>query len=132
MPQPRRDARLTRRRRRLLAIHERRLTLRSSDEAMRVKTNRNFHDAIMRASGNGRLTDAIYHSGQFYFNAPRRATTGEELTLGNADHALIVAAILESMTALPGTGNACTIQWQSLRDSGRLNGLAEPVRAQRA
>ncbi|KWV48462.1 hypothetical protein AS156_18470 [Bradyrhizobium macuxiense] len=80
----------------IAAIHERRLKLRSSDEEMRVKTNRDFHDAIMCASGNERLTDAIYHSGQFYFNAPiARATTGEELSFGNADHAQIVAAILK-------------------------------------
>jgi DNA-binding GntR family transcriptional regulator len=80
----------------IAAIHERRLTLRKSDEGMRVKTNREFHDAVMRASGNGRLTDAIYHSGQFYFNVPiALATTGDELALGNADHALIVAAIVK-------------------------------------
>jgi DNA-binding GntR family transcriptional regulator len=80
----------------LKAIHEQRLALRSSDEEMRVRTNREFHDAIMAASGNGRLTNAIYHSGQFYFNAPiARVATGDELTLGNADHELILSAIIQ-------------------------------------
>jgi DNA-binding GntR family transcriptional regulator len=80
----------------LKAIHDRRLALRSSDEEMRVRTNSEFHDAIMAASGNERLTNAIYHSGQFYFNAPiARAATGDELALGNADHELILSAIAQ-------------------------------------
>jgi DNA-binding GntR family transcriptional regulator len=80
----------------LKAIHEQRLALRSSDEESRVRTNREFHDAIMAASGNGRLTNAIYQSGQFYFNAPiARVATGDELKLGNADHELILSGIIQ-------------------------------------
>ena len=79
----------------IAAIHEQRLALRSLDEELRVQSNRDFHDSIMRASHNARLTDAIFHSGQFYFNAPiARRAVGDELAQGNADHALIVEAIL--------------------------------------
>lgn len=114
----------------IVAIHERRLTLRSSDEEKRVKTNRDFHDAIMRASGNGRLTDAIYHSGQFYFNAPiARATTGEELALGNADHALIVAAILKRDGAAAERAMRAHIQ-RTFAVFWRVTGLAEPLHVQ--
>ena len=113
----------------IVAIHERRLMLRSTDEALRVKTNREFHDAIMRSSGNGRLTDAIYHSGQFYFNAPiARATTGEELALGNADHDLIVAAILKHDGAAAEQAMRAHIQ-RTFAVFWRVNGLAEPVYA---
>ena len=79
----------------IAAIHEQRLALRSLDEELRVQSNRDFHDSIMQAAHNARLTDAIFHSGQFYFNAPiARRTVGDELAQGNADHALIVEAIL--------------------------------------
>ncbi|OAF19275.1 MULTISPECIES: GntR family transcriptional regulator [Bradyrhizobium] len=114
----------------IVAIHERRLKLRRSDEEMRVKTNRDFHDAIMRASGNGRLTDAIYHSGQFYFNTPiARATTGEELALGNADHALIVAAILKRDGAAAERAMRAHIQ-RTFAVFWRVTGLAEPLQVQ--
>lgn len=111
----------------IVAIHEQRLTLRSSDEEMRVKTNRDFHDAIMRASHNGRLTEAIYHSGQFYFNAPiARATVGEELALGNADHALIVAALLRRDGAAAEQAMRAHIQ-RTFAVFWRATGLAEPL-----
>lgn len=78
---------------RLEAIYAARLALRSSDEELRVRTNREFHDAVMEAADNERLSDAI-HSGQFYFNAPiARLTTGDELALGNADHGAVLDAI---------------------------------------
>lgn len=77
------------------ALHESRLDLRPGDEALRVKTNRAFHDAIIAAAGNPRLTDSIYASGQFYFNAPiARLTFQEELSLGNADHERIVNRLI--------------------------------------
>lgn len=111
----------------IVAIHERRLTLRSIDEELRVQTNREFHDAIMRAAGNGRLTDAIYHSGQFYFNAPiARRTTGDELALGNADHARIVAAILKRDGAAAEQAMRAHIQ-RTFAVFWRVTGLAEPA-----
>ncbi|WP_375779442.1 GntR family transcriptional regulator [Bradyrhizobium sp. ma5] len=111
----------------IAGIHELRLTLRSTDENMRVSSNRNFHDAIMRAAGNGRLTDAIYHSGQFYFNAPiARATTGDELALGNADHALIVAAILKRDGAAAEQAMRVHIQ-RTFSLFWRVTGRSEPV-----
>ena len=62
---------------------------------MRLQTNRDFHDAILQAAGNQRLKDAIFNSGQFYFNGTIAGLTmGEELPQGNADHALIVEAIV--------------------------------------
>jgi DNA-binding GntR family transcriptional regulator len=77
------------------ALHEMRTQIRASDEELRVSTNRNFHDAIILAAKNPRLTNAIYGSGQFYFNRPiARISTDEEMRLGNADHALIVKALL--------------------------------------
>jgi DNA-binding GntR family transcriptional regulator len=79
----------------IVALHRSRLTLRPGDEQLRLQTNRDFHDAIMQAAGNQRLKDAIYNSGQFYFNgAIARLTIGDELAQGNADHALIVDAIV--------------------------------------
>jgi DNA-binding GntR family transcriptional regulator len=79
----------------IVALHRSRLTLRAGDEQLRLQTNRDFHDAILEAAGNQRLKDAIYNSGQFYFNGMiARLTTGEELAQGNADHALIVKAIV--------------------------------------
>jgi DNA-binding GntR family transcriptional regulator len=79
----------------ICALHAARLELRSVDDELRVKTNREFHDAVIQASGNQRMMDAIYNLGQFYFNAPvARLTTEGELAQGNADHALIVDAIV--------------------------------------
>ena len=79
----------------IVTLHRSRLTLRAGDEQLRLQTNRDFHGAIMQAAGNQRLKDAIYNSGQFYFNGTiARLTTGEELAQGNADHALIVEAII--------------------------------------
>ncbi len=76
-------------------LHELRLQIRASDEELRVRTNRDFHDAIIAAAKNPRLTDAIYSSGQFYFNRPiARLSTEEEMRLGNRDHALILEALL--------------------------------------
>jgi DNA-binding GntR family transcriptional regulator len=77
------------------AIHQQRLRIEVVDEKSRVATNRNFHDAIIAAAQNKRLTDAIYRSGQFYFNAPlARLTTAEEMKAGNADHQRIVDAMI--------------------------------------
>lgn len=79
----------------IATLHRRRLVLQAEDEQLRLQTNRDFHDAILQAARNQRLKDAIYNSGQFYFNgAIARLTTGEELAQGNADHALIVEAIV--------------------------------------
>jgi len=79
----------------ILALHRSRLDLKTADEALRVKTNREFHDSIIAAAGNPRLTNAIYASGQFYFNAPiARLTFEEELRLGNAEHERIVDCLL--------------------------------------
>jgi DNA-binding GntR family transcriptional regulator len=77
-------------------IHEERLSLRVTDDERRVETNRNFHDAIIRASGNPSLGDSIYRLGQFYFsgNVARRAVD-DVLAQGNADHGLIVAALFD-------------------------------------
>lgn len=72
----------------IAALHAARLELRGADDELRVKTNREFHEAIIQASGNQRMMDAIYNLGQFYFNAPvARLTTEGELAQGNADHA---------------------------------------------
>ncbi|MDP2411515.1 MAG: GntR family transcriptional regulator [Pseudolabrys sp.] len=77
------------------AIHEHRLQIKVVDEKSRVDTNRNFHDAIIAAAQNKRLTDAIYRSGQFYFNVPlARLTTEEEMKAGNADHQRIIDAMI--------------------------------------
>ena len=79
----------------IVTLHRSRLTLRVGDEKLRLQTNRDFHDAILQAAGNQRLKDAIFNSGQFYFNGTiARLTMGEELAQGNADHALIVEAIV--------------------------------------
>jgi len=79
----------------IVTLHRSRLTLRAGDEKLRLQTNRDFHDAILDAARNQRLKDAIYNSGQFYFNGMiARLTTGEELAQGNADHAVIVEAIV--------------------------------------
>ena len=79
----------------IVTLHRSRLTLRAGDEKLRLQTNRDFHDAILDAARNQRLKDAIYNSGQFYFNGTiARLTMGEELAQGNADHALIVEAIV--------------------------------------
>jgi DNA-binding GntR family transcriptional regulator len=76
-------------------LHELRLQIRPNDDVLRVSTNRNFHDAIIAAAKNPRLTDAIYNSGQFYFNRPvARFSTEEEMRLGNSDHAKIVKALV--------------------------------------
>ena len=62
---------------------------------LRIAVDYSARDAILHAAGNQRLKDAIYNSGQFYFNGTiARLTMGEELAQGNADHALIVEAIV--------------------------------------
>lgn len=77
------------------ALHQSRLQLDIADEILRVQTNREFHDAIIAAAKNPRLTNAIYASGQFYFNGPiARLTFKEELSLGNAEHERIVNFLL--------------------------------------
>jgi DNA-binding GntR family transcriptional regulator len=80
----------------IVNIHEERLGLRATDEEKRVETNRNFHDAIIRASGNPSLGEAIYRLGQFYFSGTvARRAADDVLAQGNADHGLIVAALLD-------------------------------------
>lgn len=75
-------------------LHRERLALMPADEALRVKTNRAFHDAVIAAAKNPALASAIYETGQFYFNGPiARLTLGEEMRLGNADHQRIVDAL---------------------------------------
>lgn len=77
-------------------IHHERLNLRPQDEEKRVETNRRFHDAIIRASGNPSLGEAIYRLGQFYFSgAVARQAPADVLAQGNTDHGLIVAALLD-------------------------------------
>lgn len=81
--------------RRIEDIHRQRLALRAIDEAVRVKTNRQFHDAIIEAALNDRLRDAIFQTGLFYFNGPiARLTTEEEMAAGNRDHGVILTALL--------------------------------------
>lgn len=76
-------------------LHQERLALTPADEALRVKTNRAFHDAVIAAAKNAALASAIYETGQFYFNGPiARLTLGEEMRLGNGDHQRIVDALI--------------------------------------
>jgi DNA-binding GntR family transcriptional regulator len=80
---------------RIEEIHIERTGLRAIDEEIRVRTNRQFHDAIIGAAKNDRLRDAIFQTGLFYFNGPiARLTTEEELAAGNYDHGLILSALL--------------------------------------
>ena len=113
----------------IVSLHEKRLKLRRIDEQLRVETNRDLHDAIMRAAGNDRLMDAIYQSGQFYFNAPiARLTTEDEFVQGNADHAVIVAAIV----AHDGSGAERAMRAHIQRTFSvfwRLTGHVEPALA---
>lgn len=116
----------------IVSLHKKRLKLRKIDEQLRVETNRDFHDAIMRAAGNDRLTDAIYRSGQFYFNAPiARLTTEDEFAQGNADHALIVAAIVSHDGSAAEIAMRAHIQ-RTFSVFWRLSGLAEPTINSRA
>jgi DNA-binding GntR family transcriptional regulator len=60
----------------------------------RVTTNRQFHDRIIHAARNGRLADAIYRSGRFYFNEQIAAnTTRSDFASNQADHTRIVTAL---------------------------------------
>lgn len=78
----------------IAAIHAERLGIDAGDEACRVETNRAFHDAIIRASGNASLRDAIYGLGQFYFSGMNaRRSTARDLAEGNRDHARILDAL---------------------------------------
>ncbi|MFT4115230.1 GntR family transcriptional regulator [Bradyrhizobium sp.] len=80
---------------RIEEIHIQRTGLRAIDEEIRVRTNRQFHDAIIGAARNDRLRDAIFQTGLFYFNGPiARVTTQEELAAGNYDHGLILSALM--------------------------------------
>lgn len=80
---------------RLAAIHAERLTLDPEDEAARVRTNRAFHDAVIAAARNPKLADAIDATGLFYFNGDVvRLSSAELMAQGNADHALILEALV--------------------------------------
>ena len=80
---------------RLAAIHAERLTLDPEDEAARVRTNRAFHDAVIAAARNPKLADAIDATGLFYFNGDVvRLSSVELMAQGNADHALILEALV--------------------------------------
>ncbi|CEJ15851.1 HTH-type transcriptional regulator McbR [bacterium YEK0313] len=80
---------------RLAAIHAERLTLDPEDEAARVRTNRAFHDAVIAAARNPKLADAIDATGLFYFNGDVvRLSPAELMAQGNADHALILEALV--------------------------------------
>lgn len=60
----------------------------------RVKTNRQFHDAIISAAKNARLATEIYRAGQFYFNDRIASLTTEaEYRSNQADHGRIVRAL---------------------------------------
>lgn len=113
-------------------LHSARLKLRSVDEKLRVETNRDFHDAIMNAAGNIQLSDAIYNSGQFYFSKPIvRLTTEDEFAQGNADHALIVDAIVAGNG--PAAENAMRAHIQRTfsvfwRVTGHVNATADAKR----
>ncbi|MBN8938152.1 MAG: GntR family transcriptional regulator [Rhizobiales bacterium] len=79
---------------RLSAIHAERLALDPDDEKARIRTNRAFHDAIIAAARNPKLTDAIDATGLFYFNGDIvRLSSAEQMAQGNADHALILEAL---------------------------------------
>jgi DNA-binding GntR family transcriptional regulator len=85
--------------RRIEAVHEHRLALQAVNEEVMVQTNRAFHDAIMAAAHNPRLTDAIFRCGQFYFHGrAARLGTEEEFRAANVDHGRIVAALLRRDT----------------------------------
>ena len=80
---------------RLAAIHAERLQLDPDDEKARVRTNRAFHDTIIAAARNPKLTDAIDATGLFYFNGDIvRLSSAEQMAQGNADHALILEALV--------------------------------------
>jgi DNA-binding GntR family transcriptional regulator len=80
---------------RIEAAHDYRLALHAVHEELMVQTNRAFHDAILAAAHNARLTDAIFRSGRFYFKAPAgRQGTEEEFKAANADHGRIVTALV--------------------------------------
>ena len=60
----------------------------------RVRTNRQFHDGIIKAARNDRLAEAIYRSGRFYFNERIAAITSrEDFAANQSDHARIVLAL---------------------------------------
>ena len=60
----------------------------------RVRTNRQFHDAIINAARNARLADAIYRTGRFYFNERIAASGGSgDFAANQADHDKIVEAL---------------------------------------
>lgn len=62
----------------------------------RATSNRRFHDAIIAAAHNGRLADAIFRAGQFYFNQRIAGlTTEREFKVNQADHGRILKALKE-------------------------------------
>lgn len=78
----------------IVAIHLHRKTINTSDEKLRVSTNREFHALIIESARNEELKNAIFKTGRFYFNlAVARATNADQLAAGNADHECIVNAL---------------------------------------
>ncbi|MFV0281173.1 MAG: GntR family transcriptional regulator [Rhodoblastus sp.] len=60
----------------------------------RVASNRAFHDAIIAAAHNERLSEAIFRAGQFYFNQRIAGLTTEgEFKANQADHGRVVRAL---------------------------------------
>lgn len=81
--------------RRIADVHQARLQLDGAAEKQRVDTNREFHDCIIRASGNSSIADSIYGLGQFYFSGTiAQRVTEDELRQGNIEHGEIVDALL--------------------------------------
>lgn len=76
-------------------IHRARLALNTKSVVERVRTNRDFHDAIVAAAQNSRLTDVIISTGNFYFNQRAASQTSQEsFEKAQLEHEEITAAIL--------------------------------------
>lgn len=68
---------------------------RNPGQEFRVRTNRQFHNAIVTAAKNAQLADGIFRIGQFYFsNRIAGLTTEQEFKANQADHGRIVRALI--------------------------------------
>jgi DNA-binding GntR family transcriptional regulator len=89
-------------------IHHERLSLNTKSVVERVRTNREFHDAVVAAAQNSRLTSVIFSTGNFYFNQRAASQTSQEsFEKAQLEHEEITAAIMR------GDGNAADAAMRS-------------------
>lgn len=83
-------------RRAIMTCHEQRRALGTPDSALRLSTNRDFHEAILAAAHNDRLRHLIFLTGNFYLTRKVAVlTNATQYDRAQAEHGAVAQAILD-------------------------------------